>query len=394
MQNQIDAILNIAVEIYQKESLLERLHSGKRLKIKFGADPSRPDLHLGHTVVLRQLRRLQEMGHEIIFVIGDFTGMIGDPTGKSVARPKLTLEETRQSGQTYFEQVSKVMDAKKTTICYNSQWLGAMQFADVIELSSKYTVARLLVREDFHQRFTQNQPIHLHEMLYPLVQGYDSVALQSDIEVGGTDQTFNLLVGRALQRDYGQQAQEVITFPLLVGLDGKEKMSKSLGNYIGISEAPEVMYEKAMRIPDALLSDYFRLTTDIPFANAKALCSADIVQAHAVYAREIVTMYHSEQAAQHAMQRYQSIAAKQLPTQMATLQLPAAMLQNGAVDIIALVRHAGFAPSNSQARRLIEGGGIKLDGEPIRNPLEQVAIQNGTVLSRGKNQMARLVLAQ
>ena len=252
-QEKIELILRRGVQIFNEDSLREKLNSDKKLIVKFGADPSRPDLHLGHTVSLRLLKDLQDLGHEIVFVIGDFTAMIGDPSGRSKTRPSLTFEETRKSGETYFNQVTKILDPAKTKILYNSEWLSKMTFEDVVKLTGKYTVARILERDDFSNRFSNSVPIGIHEFLYPLMQGYDSVALKADIEIGGTDQTFNLLVGRELQRDYGQEPQDVMVLPLLVGLDGKEKMSKSLDNYIGIDEAPEVMYEKAMKIPDNVL---------------------------------------------------------------------------------------------------------------------------------------------
>src|SRR5574344_804208 len=284
----IELILRKTVDVHNRETLLEKLKSGKKLVVKFGADPSRPDLHLGHTVPLRALKILQELGHDIVFVIGDFTAMIGDPTGKSKTRQSLTFEETRKNGETYFKQVSKILDPSKIRIVYNSEWLGKMTFEDVIKLTEKYTVARILERDDFSNRFNNNIPIGIHEFLYPLMQGYDSVALHADIEVGGNDQTFNLLVGRELQRDYGQTPQDVMCFPLLVGIDGKEKMSKSLENYIGVDEPPEVMYEKSMRIPDDVLYDYFKLTTDIETSEINNLINGDILLAHRKYAEEII----------------------------------------------------------------------------------------------------------
>ena len=244
-EEKIELIIRRGVQIFNEDSLREKLNSGKKLIIKFGADPSRPDLHLGHTVALRLLKDLQDLGHEIVFVIGDFTAMIGDPSGRSKTRPALTFDETRKNGETYFKQVAKILDPKKIRITYNSEWLAKMTFEDVVKLTGKYTVARILERDDFANRFKNNVPIGIHEFLYPLMQGYDSVALNADVEIGGTDQTFNLLVGRELQKDYGQESQDVMVLPLLVGLDGKEKMSKSLGNYIGIDEPANVMYEKA-----------------------------------------------------------------------------------------------------------------------------------------------------
>ncbi len=319
MNDNISMITRGAIQIFSEESLISRLNNGKKLKIKFGADPSRPDLHLGHTVILRKLKILQDMGHEIIFVIGDFTAMIGDPTGKNKTRPKLTIEQTRESGKTYFEQVTKILDSEKATIEYNSKWLNAMNFSDIINLTSKYTLARMLERDDFSKRFKGNIPVSLHELLYPLAQGYDSVALNADIEVGGTDQTFNLLVGRELQRDYGQTPQEVITFPLLVGLDGIEKMSKSLNNYIGISEPAEIMFEKAMKIPDNVLIDYFTLTTDYPLEIARKIIKDDVVFAHREYGKEIIRMYHGETFIEDAVKRYDNIASGTFPQVIDTI---------------------------------------------------------------------------
>ena len=299
----IELILRKTVDIHNKETLLKKLNSGKKLIVKFGADPSRPDLHLGHTVPLRALKVLQELGHDIVFVIGDFTAMIGDPSGKSKTRPSLSFEETRRNGETYFKQVSKILDPNKIRIVYNSEWLGKMSFEDVIKLTGKYTVARILERDDFKNRFSNNIPIGIHEFLYPLMQGYDSVALHADIEIGGTDQTFNLLVGRELQRDYDQEPQDVMCFPLLVGLDGKEKMSKSLGNYIGVDESPEKMYEKAMRISDDVLLDYFKLTTDLDMKDVENWMNEDILLAHRKYAEEIIKMYHGEEFINQAEER-------------------------------------------------------------------------------------------
>jgi len=390
-QQEIDFALRGAVQIFSEEGLLKRLQSGKKLKIKLGADPSRPDLHLGHAVVLRRLKALQDMGHEIIFVIGDFTGMIGDPSGKSKTRPKLTMEETRANGQSYLEQVGKILDPAKVRITYNSEWLNAMNFADVINLASKYTLARTLERDDFTKRYKENQPISLHELLYPLVQGYDSVALEADVEVGGTDQTFNLLVGRELQRDYGQTPQEVITFPLLVGLDGKEKMSKSLDNYIGIDEPAAVMYEKAMRVPDSCLLEYFILTTDIAEDEARALVEKDVVEAHRVYGREIVKMYHGEAAVNDAAARYNTVAAGAIPDAMDTAEITPS--DDGTVGVCDLVRLCGLAPSNSEARRLVQGKGIKIDNVVVSDPQARIPCADGMVVSRGKNKFVRVGLS-
>lgn len=385
-QQLFDIIKRDAVTICSEESLREKLLCGRKLIVKLGADPSRPDLHLGHSVVLRKLRLFQELGHEIVFVIGDFTGMIGDPTGRNKARVPLTFEQTRLNGKSYFEQVSKILDPEKTVIAYNSEWLGKLNFADVLSLAGKYTLARILERDDFANRYAENQPIGLHELFYPLMQGYDSVALHADIEVGGTDQTFNLLVGRELQRDYGQIPQEVITFPLLVGLDGAEKMSKSLGNYIGIDESAESMFEKCMKVPDGFVSDYFRLTTDIPQPQFERLIQEDIREAHFALAGAIVRLYCGEEAVASARARYREVAAGGMPSNMETISFP------GKNALLAeLVRTAGFAPSNSEARRLIEGGGIRLDGEIIRDPKRIVAGKSEVVLQRGKGRFAKIV---
>ena len=371
------------MDIFSEEGLKKRLAGGEKLRIKLGADPSRPDLHLGHSVPLRMLRKLQDAGHEIIFVIGDFTGMIGDPSGRSKARVPLTHEQTRENGQSYFEQVSKILDIDKARIAYNSEWLGKLSFADVLTLAGKYTLARIMERDDFAKRYATNQPIGLHELFYPLMQGYDSVVLEADIEVGGTDQTFNLLVGRELQRDYGQTPQEVITFPLLPGLDGVEKMSKSLDNYIGIDEAADVMFEKCMRIPDAVLGDYFRLTTDIPSGEYEPMLENDVRGAHFVYAREIVRMYHDADAVGEAERRYNSVASGGVPERMDEI-----IIEEAEISVVELLKRAGLAKSNSDARRLIAGGGIKLDGEALGD--SNFLIESDCILSRGKNRFVRV----
>lgn len=361
--NNIDIIVRKAVQIYSEDTLVKKLKSGKKLVVKFGADPSRPDLHLGHTVPLRVLKMLQDMGHDIVFVIGDFTAMIGDPSGKSKTRPQLTFEETRKSGETYFKQVTKILDKEKTKIVYNSEWLNKMNFKDVLELTGKYTVARLLERDDFGNRFNNKTPIGVHEFMYPLMQGYDSVAIHADIEIGGTDQTFNLLVGRELQKDYGQEQQDVIVFPLLVGLDGKEKMSKSLGNYIGIDEEPSIMFEKSMRIPDDCLEDYFRLTTDIDTNTYKDWINTDIVDAHRKFAREIIKMYHGEEFIKDAEDKYNAKANKTLSDNIDTIKF------NGELPItlIDLLNELKIVSSKSEGRRLIEQNGISVNQEKENN---------------------------
>jgi tyrosyl-tRNA synthetase len=387
---EIELLLRKTTNIFNEESLIKKLNSNKKLIIKFGADPSRPDLHLGHTVPLRALRLMQEMGHEVVFVIGDFTAMIGDPSGKSKTRPALTFEETRKSGETYLKQVTKILDKDKTRIEYNSTWLNKLNFKDILELTGKYTLARMLEREDFNNRFKNNLPLGIHELMYPLMQGYDSVALKSDIEIGGTDQTFNLLVGRELQKDYGQEPQDVMVFPLLIGLDGKEKMSKSLDNYIGIDEQPEIMFEKAMRIPDEILIDYFKLTTDFDLIKAETLIKEDIVLAHRIYAREIITMYHGKEAVTLAEERYNTVAQGGIPIDLEEYELIETSI--GIMDLLVKVK---LTTSKSEARRLITQGGLLINQNKI-NDFEKIItsedfIKNSLIIQKGKKQFIKII---
>ena len=395
MQKELELILAKAENIYSEETLKEKIKSGRKLKIKLGADPSRPDLHLGHTVVLRALKYFQDMGHEVIFVIGDFTAMIGDPSGKSKTRPALTFEETRKSGESYFKQVTKILDPEKTKVVYNSKWLGEMNFSDILSLTSKYTVARILERDDFNKRFKNNTPIGIHEFLYPLMQGYDSVALHADVEIGGTDQVFNLLVGRELQKDYGQEPQDVLTFPLLVGLDGKNKMSKSLDNYIGLTDSPEVMYEKSMQIPDNVLIDYFKLTTDLSKDEIDEIMNGDIVEAHKIYAKEIIKMYHGEKYIKQAEQRYNTVAKGGIPTNIETITLDKNIL-NENLDVLSFLVNIKLLPSKSEARRMVEQNGIKFNSEKMNDTKhimnEQDFTNNELVIQKGKKQFLKIIL--
>jgi len=384
--NKLDLIKRSAVQIFSEEDLDEKINSGKKLVIKLGADPSRPDLHLGHTVVLRALKKFQELGHEVVFVIGDYTAMIGDPSGKSKTRPALTYEQTRKSGETYFKQVTKILDKDKTKVRYNSEWLSSMNFGDVISLTSKYTVARIMERDDFKNRYENKLPLSMHELLYPLMQGYDSVALNADIEIGGTDQTFNLLVGRELQRDYNQEPQTVMTFPLLVGLDGKEKMSKSLGNYIGIDEAPEIMYEKAMKIPDDVLIDYFRLTTDIDLERAKKIMKEDVVEAHRTYAREIIKMYHGEEYIKEAEERYKNVAKGGIPEDIKEFKI-----EENEIGVCDLLVKVGFASSKGEAKRMITGKGVKIDGKIVEDIFMNIKVTEYIIIQFGKNKFIKVM---
>ncbi len=382
----LEKIKRVATHIYSIEDLEEKIKSGKKLRIKFGADPSRPDLHLGHTVPLRVLKAFQDAGHEVVFLIGDFTAMIGDPSGKSKTRPSLSFEETRKNSETYINQVVKILDIDKIKVVYNSEWLSKMSFEDVLKLGAKYTVARLLERDDFAKRLAEQKPIGVHEMFYPLMQGYDSVALNCDIEIGGTDQTFNVLVGRELQRDYNQTPQTVITFPLLVGLDGVEKMSKSLGNYIGISEDAETMFEKAMKIQDGVLETYFELTTDYDLDKAKDLIKNDIIEAHVEYAKTIVEMYHSKEDAVRAYERYKQVASGGVPTNVEETKIG-----KDKATLIECIMASGLCKSTSEARRLIQGNGVKVNGAICTNFNEELDLTKETIIQKGKNKFFKAV---
>ncbi len=382
----LELIKRKAVQIFNEEDLEKKIKSGKKLVIKFGADPSRPDLHIGHSVVLRVLKQFQDMGHEVVFLIGDFTGMIGDPTGKNKTRPALTFEQTRKSAETYVKQASKILDPEKTRIAYNSEWLSKMTFEDVIKLAGKYTVARIMERDDFKNRFENNLPLSMHELLYPLMQGYDSVALHADIEIGGTDQTFNLLVGRELQKDYEQESQVVMTFPLLVGLDGKEKMSKSLDNYIGISEEPFTKLEKSMKIPDDVLRQYFELATDLPIEEIDKIMSGDIREAHFRFAKELLAMYDDVNEFEELKQRYLNIAKGGIPEDVEEMKV-----EEETANICDLLVMAGFATSRGDAKRMVTGNGVKVNGDAVTDITTMVDTTEEPVIQFGKNKFKRII---
>ena len=382
----LELIKRKAVQIFNEEDLESKIQSGKKLTIKLGADPSRPDLHIGHSVVLRVLKQFQDMGHEVVFVIGDFTGMIGDPSGKSKTRPSLTFEQTRKSAETYLEQATKILDKDKTRIAYNSEWLSKMTFEDVIKLAGKYTVARIMERDDFKNRFENNLPLSMHELLYPLMQGYDSVALNADIEIGGTDQTFNLLVGRELQKDYDQESQVVMTFPLLVGLDGKEKMSKSLDNYIGISEEPFSKLEKSMKIPDDVLRQYFELATDLPIEEINEIMNGDIRKAHFRFAKELLTMYDDVNEFEALKEKYLNIAKGGIPDDVDTMKV-----SEDSANICDLLVSAGFAASRGEAKRMVTGNGVKVNGEPVTDISTMIETSASPVIQFGKNKFKKVI---
>jgi tyrosyl-tRNA synthetase len=394
----MDAIRRGVAEIVPEEDLVRKLeHSLKSntpLNVKLGCDPSRPDLHLGHSVVLRKLRQFQDLGHQAILIVGDFTGMIGDPSGRSKTRPPLTLEETRKNGQSYFEQATKILSAKKIRMLYNSEWLGKMSFANVITLASKYTVARMLERDDFERRFTSGEPISVHELLYPLAQAMDSVAIEADIELGGTDQKFNLLVGRDIQREYGMNAQVAITLPILAGTDGTEKMSKSLDNYIGISEPAKEIYGKTLSIPDTLIYDYFVLTTNASAAELKEIRAAlDNAQTNPRdlkrrLARTLVALYYSADAARAAEEEFDRIFVKKdLPD-----EIPEVFVQTegATMGIVRLLTESKLVGSNNEARRLIGQGGVRINGVTIDDEKAEIDLHNGVILNVGKRKFLRV----
>lgn len=346
-----------------KEKLEKVEKEGRPLTIKLGLDPSAPDIHLGHAVVLRKMKQLQDLGHQVVLIIGDFTGMIGDPTGKSKTRKQLTKEQVEENAQTYKEQILKILDPAKTTIRFNSEWLAQMNFRDIIKLSCNTTVARMLERDDFQKRYTTNQPIALHEFFYPLMQGYDSVAIKSDLELGGTDQTFNILMGRNIQKDYGMDPQITLFMPLLEGLDGVNKMSKSLGNYIGINEDANTMYEKAMKIPDELIIKYYNLCTDMhPDEVAeieKRLANGENPRDIKMeLAKEITRLYHNEELAQNAQEHFKTAFQKQ----EAPTDIPELKLNENLVDTI---METGKYASKGELRRLFTQGAVKINGEKV-----------------------------
>ena len=386
MNDNLEIIKRKAVQIFSEEDLDKKINTGKKLTIKLGADPSRPDLHIGHSVVLRVLKQFQDMGHEVVFVVGDFTGMIGDPSGKNKTRPALTFEQTRKSAETYLEQATKILDKNKTRIAFNSEWLSKMNFEEVIRLASKYTVARLMERDDFKNRFENNLPLSMHELLYPLMQGYDSVELKADIEIGGTDQTFNLLVGRELQKDYGQDSQVVMTFPLLVGLDGKEKMSKSLDNYIGLTDSPFEKFEKSMKIPDEVLRQYFELATDLPIEKIDRIMEKDIRIAHMEFARELLKMYDDEDEFEKLKSRYENIAKGNIPDNIEQIKI-----NENSLNICNLLVKVGFANSKSEAKRMIIGNGVRIDGRLVDDYNEIIDLKGSKVIQFGKNRFIRIV---
>lgn len=391
------AVIKRGVEdLLPEDELIAKLKEGRPLRVKLGADPTAPDIHLGHTVILTKLRQFQDLGHEVIFLIGDFTGMVGDPSGKNTTRPPLTKEQVMANAETYKEQVFKVLDPAKTRIEFNSSWLGDMGAEGMIRLASRQTVARMLERDDFKKRFHDHQSIAIHEFMYPLLQGYDSVALEADVELGGTDQRFNLLMGRELQKEYGQKPQIVITMPLLVGLDGEKKMSKSAHNYIGISEAPSEMFGKVMSISDELMWDWYVLLSFRPLAEIddfKARVAAGTLNPRDVkvwLAKEIIARFHSQADADAAEQEFINRFQKgAMPDEMPELTLDAG---SEGIAIANLLKDADLVASTSEALRMIKQGGVKIDGEKVDDAKLTLSAGSTAVYQVGKRKFARVTL--
>jgi tyrosyl-tRNA synthetase len=391
LDSQLALIKRGADELLIEAELIEKLKTGRPLRIKAGFDPTAPDLHLGHTVLINKLRHFQDLGHHIMFLIGDFTGMIGDPTGKNTTRPPLSREQVLENAKTYQTQIFKILDPEKTEICFNSTWINELGAAGMIKLAAHYTVARMLERDDFSKRYGNNQPIAVHEFLYPLCQGYDSVAMKSDVELGGTDQKFNLLVGRELQKQYGQSPQCVLMMPLLEGLDGVNKMSKSLGNYIGIAESPTEIFGKVMSVSDDLMWRYyellsFRANSEITQFKADIAGGRNPRDVKVLLAQELVARFHTQQAAEDALADFEARFQRgAMPDEMPEVSVPAG-------GIAQVLKQAGLVGSTSEGMRQIEGGGVRINGEKVSDKSLQLAAGETVVLQVGKRKFARVTL--
>ncbi len=401
VEEQIALIERGTVDLISREDLVNKLtrsvETGKPLTIKAGFDPTAPDLHLGHTVLLQKLRHFQLLGHEIHFLIGDFTGLIGDPTGKSDTRPPLTREDIERNAETYKEQVFKILDPVKTKVVFNSTWLGELSSYEMIRLASQLTVARMLERDDFKKRFESNRPISIHEFLYPLIQGYDSVAMEADVELGGTDQLFNLLMGRDLQRNHGQEPQVVLTMPLLEGLDGVNKMSKSLGNYIGISEPPDAIFGKVMSISDELMFRYYELLSDLSMDEINTLRSdmeAGRIHPKAVkvrLARELVARFHGQEAAEAAERNFEQVFRNhELPDEIPEKEV---VVEGGEIWLPKLLLEAGLVKSTSDGRRMIKQSAVSVDGEKVRDVKTDIKASGTVLLKVGKRRFCKVRFA-
>jgi tyrosyl-tRNA synthetase len=394
-EEQLKILKRNCVDLVSEEELLERLKTGRPLRVKLGVDPSRPDLHLGHAVVLKKLKQFQDLGHQVVLIIGDFTAMIGDPSGRNTTRPMLSREEVMENAKTYAEQAFMILDKDKTEIRYNNEWLGKMTFADVVKLASKYTVARMLEREDFAKRYAEGTPISISEFLYPLAQAYDSVAIQADVELGGTDQLFNLMVGRKIQEEYGQTPQIVMTMPIIEGTDGKLKMSKSYGNYVGFTDEPKDMYGKIMSIPDELIVKYARLLTDADEdflskmekeINEKTVNPRDYKM---WLAREIVRQFHGEQAAKEAEEYFVTVfQKKEIPDEM-----PEKVVEPGEYNVVELLFNLGIG-TKSEIKRLITQGGVYWDNNRVDNFKSTVSVVGEHILRVGKRVFIKILANQ
>ncbi len=394
VEESLEQIKRGAIDLLIEEELIERLKTGRPLRIKAGFDPTAPDLHLGHTVLINKLRQFQDLGHHVMFLIGDFTGMIGDPTGKNLTRQPLSREQILENAKTYQEQVFKILDPAKTEVLFNSTWFDRMTPADFIHLAAKYTVARMLERDDFGKRYASGQPIAIHEFLYPLVQGYDSVAMRADVELGGTDQKFNLLVGRELQKHYGQSPQIVLTMPILEGLDGVQKMSKSLGNYVGIRDEPNEMFGKLMSISDELMWRYFELLSFRPVAEIaewqQQTIHAELNPRDVKFklAEELVARFHGIDAGRHALAAFiERFQKGSLPENLAEMRV---LSRNGGLAIASLLKEAGLVASTSEALRLIQQGAVRIDGERVGDRNLELAVGSKHIYQVGKRRVAKV----
>ena len=393
IEEQIRIISKGVEEIINIDDLRRKISTGRQLVVKLGLDPSAPDIHLGHTVVLRKMRQFQDLGHKVVIIIGDFTGMIGDPTGKSKTRKQLTREEVLLNAQTYKEQIFKILDKERTEVAFNSDWLAKLTFKDIIELTSKHTVARMLEREDFKKRFSNQQSIGIHEFFYPLMQAYDSVAIKADVELGGTEQRFNILMGRTMQKDFDMENQVAIFMPILEGIDGKEKMGKSLGNYIGIDEKANEIYGKVMSIPDDLMIRYFELTTDIhpdKLENIKRQLDNNEINPRDVkmnLAKEIVALYHGKDKAVEAEEYFKTVFQRRLIPE----DVSEVCIKNNSEGIVNVIRLAEFASSNSEARRLVEQGAVRINDKKV-GLKDNVIFESGDILRVGKRKFAKLII--
>lgn len=397
IEEQLEIIKRGSVDIVREEELVEKLKRSikthKPLRIKLGLDPTAPDIHIGNAVPIHKLRHFQELGHTAILIIGDYTALVGDPTGVNKTRPQLTHKEIKENTKTYLNQLGKILNLEKTEIYYNSKWFSEMKFMEVISLASKMTVARMLERDDFTKRYNSGVPISLHEFIYPLMQGYDSIMMRSDVEIGGTDQTFSLLVGRDLQRDKGMEPQVALTTPLLEGIDGNKKMSKSLGNYIGICDEPKEIFGKAMSIPDNLMRKYFELATDAPFDEIDRCLRDHPRQAKVNLGKAIIRRYHTEETTERVAKEFDRIfKERMLPDDIPQITLSQEAVLDQKVWLVKLLVLTGFANTNGEARRLITQGGVSIDDKTLTDPSLEVLIKTGMILKVGKRRFVKILL--